>query len=353
MKRWHTRASILTFLITFFGFLPSSSYAAAEEETTFVVTAYYSPLPNQSFYFKWSYEAEIKLNGNGTNGASGKPVYAGMLAAPKTYNFGTQIYLEWVGLGSVEDRGGAIVSAGERGQVSDRIDIWMGQWEAGLKRALLWWRRLVKGKIMTDTTGLNTIDFWQFDRWEIDFSKLPSVKNSTNVVLTELSDLGYDAYGPKLEDMIFAFQKDYHIVNSKSEAGAGNYGPKTQAKLAEVYSTYQDIRVKEEALIQASRDELLSAREAWKWEQKKAQAYIDTLGTPKLGDKGDHVRELQVFLKNLGYFNGKDTGIMWANTVISLKKYQREHWIIVSWRLDMITKIALASDKLFMAEKQV
>ncbi len=52
MKRWHARASILTFLVTFFGFLPSSSYALTEEDHTFVVTAYYSPLPNQSFYLK-------------------------------------------------------------------------------------------------------------------------------------------------------------------------------------------------------------------------------------------------------------------------------------------------------------
>ena len=96
MKRWHARASILTFLITFFSFLPSTSYAAEEQARTFVVTAYYSPLPNQSFYFKGSYEAEVKLNGNGTNGASGKGVFAGMLAAPKSYSFGTKIYLEGV-----------------------------------------------------------------------------------------------------------------------------------------------------------------------------------------------------------------------------------------------------------------
>ena len=49
---------------------PSTSFAATETQKTFIVTAYYSPLPGQSFYLKGNYEAEIRLNGNGTNGAS-------------------------------------------------------------------------------------------------------------------------------------------------------------------------------------------------------------------------------------------------------------------------------------------
>lgn len=49
-----------------------------------------------------------------------------MIAAPKTYAFGTQIFFEGLGLGRVEDRGGAIVEAFARGQAHDRIDIWVG-----------------------------------------------------------------------------------------------------------------------------------------------------------------------------------------------------------------------------------
>lgn len=90
-----------------------SGYAAPVEKE-FVVTAYYSPLPGQSFYLKGNYEAEKILNGNGTHGASGKPVFAGMVAAPKSYAFGTRIEFEGLGVGIVEDRGGAIVVAGEK-----------------------------------------------------------------------------------------------------------------------------------------------------------------------------------------------------------------------------------------------
>ena len=102
---------------------------ASNEKKKFIVTAYYSPLPDQSFYLRGSYEADLLLNGNGTHGASGKAVYEGMLAAPKTYSFGTKIYFDGIGVGTVDDRGGAIVSSGSRGYDADRIDIWMGQGE--------------------------------------------------------------------------------------------------------------------------------------------------------------------------------------------------------------------------------
>ncbi len=96
-------------------------------ETILIATAYYSPLPGQSYYLRGNYEAEKRLNGNGTHGASGKAVFEGMIAAPKSYAFGTKVYIEGLGVGSVEDRGGAIVPAGFRGYEHDRVDIWMGK----------------------------------------------------------------------------------------------------------------------------------------------------------------------------------------------------------------------------------
>ncbi len=67
-----------------------------------------------------------------------------MLAAPKTYAFGTQIFFDGLGLGTVQDRGGAIVDAYVRGQAYDRLDIWMGYGEAALRRTIAWGRRTVK-----------------------------------------------------------------------------------------------------------------------------------------------------------------------------------------------------------------
>lgn len=116
-------------LISAVMFSPPDTSFAAETDKTFIVTAYYSPLPDQSFYAKGNYDAERRLNGNGTNGASGTPVFTGMIAAPKSYDFGTNIFFQGLGVGRVEDRGGAIVEAWDRGQPYDRIDIWMGYGE--------------------------------------------------------------------------------------------------------------------------------------------------------------------------------------------------------------------------------
>lgn len=51
-KRLHRIIASVAFLLGFFSFLPGTSHAAVVEERTFIVTAYYSPLPDQSFYFK-------------------------------------------------------------------------------------------------------------------------------------------------------------------------------------------------------------------------------------------------------------------------------------------------------------
>jgi len=38
---------------------------AMDEESYFIVTAYYSPLPNQQYYITGNYEDEVILNGQG------------------------------------------------------------------------------------------------------------------------------------------------------------------------------------------------------------------------------------------------------------------------------------------------
>ena len=113
------------------------------EKRKLLVTAYYSPLPDQEFYIRGSYEADIRLNGRGTNGADGTEVYTGMLAAPKSYPFGTRVSIPGLGVGEVHDRGGAIYAH----QDYDRIDVWMGRGEEGLARALNWGARLVEGEV--------------------------------------------------------------------------------------------------------------------------------------------------------------------------------------------------------------
>src|SRR3990167_3854949 len=117
-------------ILCIFLLAPGISYADVGNvlpyKQTFIVTGYYSPLPGQEHYVTGSYESDVYLNGRGTNGASGSEVFPGMLAAPKSYPFGFKIDIPGVGISEIQDRGGAIVNAGERGHEYDRLDIWMG-----------------------------------------------------------------------------------------------------------------------------------------------------------------------------------------------------------------------------------
>jgi len=145
------------------------NWFASTSDTYFVVTAYYSPLPDQQYYLKGNYADEIRLNGKGIAWASGKWVFSWMLAAPQNYAFGTKIYLEWLWVWSVEDRWGAIVNAWNRWYSNDRIDVWMWYWDEGLRRALYWGKRTVKGTFMSNNTEL-----------DLDYNSIPAPLWATN-----------------------------------------------------------------------------------------------------------------------------------------------------------------------------
>ncbi len=142
---------LFIFITFYFLVIPSTTVFAENKEKSFIVTAYYSPLPNQEYYLTWNYEEEIALNWWWIRWASWKEVFEWMLAAPKNYDFWTKIYLEWIWTWVVEDRGWAIVEAWERGYTEDRIDVWMWHWDEWLKKALSWWKRKVKWLIIYKT----------------------------------------------------------------------------------------------------------------------------------------------------------------------------------------------------------
>jgi len=223
------------------------------EKRKFLVTAYYSPLPNQSFYVRGSYEADIRLNGRGTNGADGTEVYIGMLAAPRNYPFGTRILLPGLGVGEVHDRGGAILA----GKDYDRIDVWMGRGEEGLARALNWGARIVEGEIYWNAYQIEPgLDYgWvnselsdaMFKKYKIQKLQNPAVftkpitQKSNAVDIKELQEalttFGYyngpvnGVYGPQTTEAVLAFQLAEGVIPTASSAGAGNFGPKTSTAL--------------------------------------------------------------------------------------------------------------------------
>ena len=260
---------------------------------TYSISAYYSPLPCQSRYATGTYAADIRLNGNGTNGADGTPVYPGMVAAPKTYSFGTKMYIPGVGIVAVHDRGGAIVaSSGENG-LYDRLDIWMGYGDKGLTRALNWGKRNVDVTVY----GVNdsVVEQISLDNYSSD-EAVPQVcevveagepvavaeaeapgnvayaeviDNSPSLEtqalydsmsqLTFQSNLSQGAYGEsvyKLQEeldglnyyksgysysfddltkhAVFKFQQSQGIVDDLNSEGAGVFGPQTRDRMNEI-----------------------------------------------------------------------------------------------------------------------
>ncbi len=329
------------------------------ELTTFIVTAYYSPLPWQSFYLKWSYEADIALNWNWTNWASGKPVYSWMIAAPKNYQFWTKIYLEWIWIWTVDDRWWAIVNSWNRWYDCDRLDIWMWYWEVGLKKALTWWKRRISWRILNKDEILPSLNIENFEIWYIDVKNIKNnttvwkndfiIQNNQKPIIQEsvpfpisekspkediiklqqiLKDLNYfdkeiDWKFNNIKNFILKFQLDNNIIKNKNDYWAWIYWPKTKTCLNNKYLTY----LKEQERIK--QQELLKEKELIKI-KNEINKIIQAFWKPKLNEIWLHIRKLQKTLKLLWYFEFKDTAIFWIKTKESIINYQLNKWIIES-----------------------
>lgn len=356
-----------------------SQATAEEEENYFVVTAYYSPLPDQEYYFTGNYESEIRLQWRGTNGASGKPVFSGMLAAPKTYEFGTKIYLEWLWVGEVSDRWWAIVSAGNRGYKYDRIDVWMGYGDEGLKRALAWGKRTVKwyvidprnetdidiNKHQAPNWALNNatkaeIENYKADRVEevevvkeIEIKEVPSVQvtppkeeqkedileifnkalsgqenvEKLQIIMTELWLYSWEINW-KHEDLvwpIYDYQIDKKIVKAETDSGAWVFGPKTRTAMKNEYKEFLAIKAKEEARKEEIKEKYMQIESVVIPKARREVEYLEWIA---FSETSTRVRDFQLLLKKLGYFNEKDTAIFGEKTKEALLNFQADYKII-------------------------
>lgn len=308
---------------------------------TFIITAYYSPLPGQNYYVTGSYEGDIRLNGNGTNGADGTPVFPGMIAAPKSYAFGTKMYIPGIGLTSVHDRGGAIVHAGDRGNAHDRLDVWMGAGDEGLRNALGWGKRTVDVLVY----GINEAveEEVYFDAYStvenlatqtflapLDFPQdlyLGTSSEEVRKMQGYLRDWGYLSmepdgfYGESTAEALYQFQLDFGIVAGPEELGAGHFGGKTRRQF--------DVLIKnpssaENILIEKKGENLL-LRYQDLYEDKIL--FSSALG---LGDSGESVIRLQEELTRLGYLRISATGFFGETTEHALFKFQQAQGLISS-----------------------
>lgn len=314
------------------------------ELRSFVISAYYSPLPGQSYYTTGSYEGDIRLNGNGTNGASGAEVFPGMIAAPKTYSFGTELDIPGVCTGcQVQDRGGAIVPAGERGHAYDRLDIWMGYGDSGLTRALNWGKRTVhEVKVYYTSTGRSTDFFYDpavyvtptssgttFTPSSLTFpTDLYSGSNGAQVLKMQqyLLEWGYlqeatGFYGDQTVEALYQLQFDFGIVQSPEAKGAGHFGTNTRKRFEELIKAGDEAK----SIVAEKRSaQLLQQYPELKEERAQLRSGLG------LGDSGEQVTLLQELLIEMGYLRIDSTGYYGAITEHAVYKFQQSKGLVTS-----------------------
>ena len=326
-------------------------------DDTFTISAYYSPLPCQNRYTTGSYEGDIRLNGRGTNGADGTPVFPGMIAAPKNYPFGLKIYIPGVGITSVHDRGGAIVNAGQRGHSYDRLDIWMGYGDEGLTRALQWGKRTVSGTVYGFDDSIDvqiTLAGYSADeavpncdgstassepqRPQVQ-QNLPQSDVSTTksvgadyegslshgmtgeavlALQTELMRVNYfkgpltGYYGDLTKHSVFKFQQSQGIVDTMDSVGAGIYGPRTEDRLREIINSRE-------------------FRHAAVAEKMGSAPVVDKILVRQLnfGETNESVRDLQEILIKHGYLQAASaTNYYGAQTFEAVYQFQLDNGIV-------------------------
>lgn len=313
-------------------FAVSVDAAMAAETKTFIATAYYSPTPDQAKYYTGTYAGDLSLNGGNSKASDGTPVYVGMVAAPKNYTFGTKINLDGIGVVSVHDRGGAIGA----GDGYDRIDIWMGYGDEGLARTLAWGRREITGTIVDKGTSVS-----------LDLENiLTNAPKAGDLALKKLQAIGYNTTGRTFSDVILQFQLDYGVINSRTDAGAGNYGPKTTAKLSEVYNNFLKNGSVQTSKVESSDEKNLpSTQENLNANNSSdAEKLSENMSTNFFGVTDEKVQNLQNFLRQLGYSTDNNSGKMDLSTLHALRKYQSAKNIGQTGRVDLRTQITIASD---------
>ena len=211
-------------------------------KTSFVITAYYSPLPGQRKYITGTYSWDIRLNGGWKVTASGKWVFPGLLAAPKNYDFWTKIYFEGIWIWVVEDRWWAIVNAWDKWHSADRIDIWMWYGDEWLSRAITWWQRTVDWEILEDFFSYNiTFDPSKLTKYyPIRLSPVTSSKNQVISMQKLFKELwiyhgSIDGNYSSIKETLINFQFENGIISSKTVDDAWYIWPKTANFLEKKY----------------------------------------------------------------------------------------------------------------------
>lgn len=302
------------------------------ELRSFKATAYYSPVEWQKFYVKWSLEEDKMLNGNGTHGASWKQVFNGMIAAPKSYAFGTRIYVPNWWVGQIEDRWWAIVQAGERNEPFDRLDFWAWVWDAWLQAALRFGVRYFDAYVCPAGVWWKEVWFSFHDiplkrktaltLREVELS--PGVSSQWTIVLQKyLKTLWYlqwvtesAYYGAQTKQAVCSYQQQYMWMKSTSE-WCWWFWKLTRSSLEKTLKS-----INKESNNQQSKQQLPK-----KLTTQSQQKQNNDFWLMKPWDAWESVKKLQKILQWLWYypFDSNITGVYDTLTVRAVYMFQRDH----------------------------
>jgi len=302
-------------------------------------SAYYSPIYGQSFYYKWNYFLERKLNWHWIRWASWRRVFNGMLAWPKNYKFWTKIYIPWLGVWQIEDRGSAIVNSGKRWEKYDRVDIWVGRWDKALMRALSFGKQVRLARVCPPSkrlkVGFNYRKFpilrWFFKKTLWSIGLYPGRKDKwVRVLQTYLVKLGYMKHKPtgyfgKLTKLaVEKFQKSNWIKTKHY----GYFWPKTR------YIMKQIIEWKNPKIYKNKKSKFKKQQELKKKLERKKIGQELALLKRWLGKWYNtyEVIILQKYLKKMWYYKWKIDGYYGEQTIQAVAKFQIDQGIIKKWQ---------------------
>ncbi|ALM09701.1 MAG TPA: hypothetical protein DEB30_00570 [Candidatus Peribacter riflensis] len=259
-------------------------------EQDFILTAYYSPLPGQCCYVKGGYRADKVLNGEGTHGADGTPVYPGMIAAPASYSFGTVVVLPGMGTFTVHDRGGAIT---ELPKGEHRLDIWVGEGEEGLARALAFGVRRVHGSVYA-FGGYQPKERFALDNFPAVLARLePFLVRGQHLLVPQVKA---GDRGLSVEMLQHSLQK----LGFFEHTVTGLFGAVTQSSLQEFHNAY-GLQEPSDRLSERSAAALSAA-------VQRAGAAQPVLRNVDKHAKPSVVRAAQRTLRFLGFYRGRTNG---------------------------------------------
>lgn len=220
-------------------------------------------------------------------------------------------------------------------QVSNNIvktsyDLWAGYWwkqtRDKFKKAYL------NGEFDKEETLINNQES-EFVENELNniFSKSVESKDEIIALQEILIKLWYYSWEltwvyDDIIDSVYNFQLNNSIVNSTYDLWAWYFWPKTRSKMEELYSLY----LENEKLLEQKRLEVEARKKELeekynnilKTAETDAKEKLNSIWEVSFWDVSVNVRNLQLLLKELGYFDAKDTAIYWEVTKKAVFDFQ-------------------------------